>query len=539
VTNEIQTLSLTGNSLSISGANTITLTDTDPTNEIQDISLNGSNLTISGGSTIDLSNVSSGGGGSNTSNPTPTVGASGVKMVKLVEAQCQHDILGTAYIGADDNIWAHGYGNENQYGVPGLTTNSFKPHIEPVNPINGAKKGKWTHVFTTRNALWAITDSGEVFRRGQDLSGAMGNGTSSGNILYLTKMAYFDNNNIKVKYLYISPNSSSANPGTAVFAVSDIGDVYSWGENAVGQLGIGNTTDQQTPLIITTLQGRNIVKMTQSGGGAGGVSVAAISGTGQLYTWGYNAYGQLGTGSTSNFTSPQLITGVNAQDIIMRRWSWGATLLINSAGNVLGAGYNAYGIIGDGTTASKNAFTQTSTIFTNAKEVHMGVGNYTGAVVTTNGDLYVAGYNAHRALGLGLPTTTVLNYTMPSAPFQGMVKKVVTQAWGSYKSIHVLDTLGRIWACGDNLSGQLATGGIHDQDPAGVFVRAMDELSGAVKFVDIQPIGHFRNDYMSMVALTDDGRVMTTGASFYGQSGNGTNNAQGPAHRYYKLIDFN
>jgi alpha-tubulin suppressor-like RCC1 family protein len=66
----------------------------------------------------------------------------------------------------------------------------------------------------------------------------------------------------------------------------------------------------------------------------------------------------------------------------------------------------------------------------------------------------------------------------------------------------------------------------------------MDELSGAVKFVDIQPIGHNNYQYFSMVALTEDGRVMTTGAPYYGQLGNGTNNAQGPWHRYYKLINF-
>ncbi|MCT4582733.1 MAG: hypothetical protein N4A35_15060 [Flavobacteriales bacterium] len=537
VTNEIQNLTLTGNTLSISGANSVTLTDTDPTNELQDISLNGTNLSITSGSTIDLSSIGSG-GNSNTANTTPTVGASGVQMIKLVEAQCQNDILGTAYIGADDNIWAHGHGAQYQYGVPGLTDNSFQPHIEPVDPVNGDRRGKWKHVFTDRNTLWAITDSGEVYRRGQDYNGQLGNGTGAGALLYLTKMAYFENNNIRVKYLYISPTTPNTNEGKAVYALTDNGDVYAWGRNGVGQLGIGNTTDQQTPLIITTLQGRNIVKMTQSGGGGTGVSVAAISATGSLYTWGYNGYGQLGTGSTSNFNSPQFISGITAQDIVMRRWSYGSTLLINAAGNVLGAGYNGLGVIGDGTTTNRNTFTQTSNVFTNAKEVHMGVNNHAAAIVTNSGDLYVAGYNAHYGLGLGTVGTTVTNYTMPSAPFQGMVKKVVLQAWGSYKSIHVLDTLGRIWACGDNVGGQLGTGGTHDADPNGLFARAMDELSGAVKFVDIQPIGHYRNDYMSMVALTEDGRVMTTGAPHYGQLGNGTNNAQGPWHRYYKLINF-
>ncbi len=536
-TNEIQNLSLTGNTLSISGANSVTLTDTDPTNEIQDISLNGTNLSITNGSTVDLSSIG-GGNNSNTANSTPTVGASGVKMLKLVESQCQQDILGTAYIGADDNIWAHGYGAQYQYGVPGTTNNSFKPHIEPVDPVNGGRRGKWKYVFVDRNTLWALTDSGEVYRRGVDYNGQLGNGTGVGDLKYLTKMAYFENNNIKIKYLYISPTTPQTNEGKAVFALADNGDVYAWGRNAVGQLGIGNTADQQSPLIVTTLQGRNIVKMTQSGGGGGGVSVAAISATGQLYTWGYNGYGQLGTGSTSNFNSPQFISGINAQNVVMRRWSYGTTLLINSSGNVLGAGWNGYGIIGDGTTTNRNVFTPTSNVFTNAKEIVMDVDNNAAAVVTNNGNLYVAGYNGNYGLGLGINGSTVTNYVMPSAPFQGKVKKVVIQGWGSYKSIHVLDTLGRIWACGENRGGQLGTGGTHDADPNGLFTRAMDELNGAVKFVDIQPIGHYRYDYFSMVALTEDGRVMTTGAPHYGQSGDGTTTAQGPWRYYYQLINF-
>ena len=278
--------------------------------------------------------------------------------------------------------------------------------------------------------------------------------------------------------------------------------------------------------------------MTQSGGGGTGVSVAAISATGSLYTWGYNGYGQLGTGSTSNFNSPQFISGINAKNIVMRRWSYGTSLLINSTGNVLGAGWNGYGVIGDGTTVNKNTFTPTTTIFNNAKEVHLDVDDHASAIVTNSGDLYVAGYNANYGLGLGVVGTAVTSYVMPVAPFQGMVKKVVIQGWGSYKSIHVLDTLGQIWACGENRSGQLGTGGTHDADPNGLFTRAMDELSGTVKFVDIQPVGHYRYDYFSMVALTEDGRVMTTGAPHYGQLGNGTNNAQGPWHRYYKLINF-
>jgi len=59
-TNEIQDLELSGNTLSISGGNSVELTDqvndsdADPANEIQNLSINGNQLSISGGNTVDL-----------------------------------------------------------------------------------------------------------------------------------------------------------------------------------------------------------------------------------------------------------------------------------------------------------------------------------------------------------------------------------------------------------------------------------------------------------------------------------------------------
>ena len=53
-TNEIQTLSITGNQISISSGNTVTLLDNDVSNEIQDLSLNNDTLFISGSNYVVL-----------------------------------------------------------------------------------------------------------------------------------------------------------------------------------------------------------------------------------------------------------------------------------------------------------------------------------------------------------------------------------------------------------------------------------------------------------------------------------------------------
>lgn len=522
------------------GLNWTSLGDTDRQNLIG-ATLNGNMLQIDiengNPAIVDLSALVTS-GSSNTANTTPVVGSSGVKMAKLVEAQCQNYLTGMAYIGADDNIWSHGYGGDYSYGTPGRTNNALKPVIQVVDPINGPKIGKWKHVFIEPRVLWAITDEGEVFRRGKANNGQLGNGSASTPLPYLTKMSFFETNNIKVKYLYISPTTTYpiTSEGTSVFALTEDGDVYCWGKNNIGQLGIGNIIDQLTPVKITGLDFQFIHKMTQSGGAGSGLSVAALDTLNSIYIWGDNGYGQLGLGSNTDQTSPALVPGITATEIVMRRISYGTTLITTPSGAVMGAGWNGDGALGDGTKSNKNLFTPTTTTFTNAKTLILGANSRASIVVTDDGHLYVAGYNGEYGSGLGTASNAdVTDFVMPIAPFQGMVKKAVFQGYGSYKSIHVLDTLGRIWACGENRGGQLGTGSTHNADPDGLFTRAMDELNGAVKFVDIQGYGHYQYDYYSTVALTEDGRVMTTGAPQYGKTGQDDTSY---FRYYYKLINF-
>ncbi len=511
--------------------------DSDPTNEIElPITASPGQVPTWDGSAWVAQD--GGSGSSNTANTSPIVGYSGVKIVKLVEAQCQNDIVGTAYIGADDNIWSHGWGDDYAYGMPGRTTNALRPVVQVIDRSKGEKRGKWTHVFTTRTTLWAITDDGEVFRRGSPVFGQLGNASTTESLIYLTKMAFFETNNIKVKYLYVAPTANwpSQTEGSAVFALTYDGDVYCWGRNTVGQLGIGNTTDQLTPVKITGLDFQFIHKMTQSGGPGNGVSVAALDTLNSIYTWGYNGFGQLGLGNTTNYSAPALVTGVTATDIVTRRFGAGSIVIVTPNGEVMGTGRNHWGQLADGTLTDKQVFTPTATLLTNAKSVHFDAAGISTAVVTEDGFLYVAGFNQEHGLGIGNSSPAMItDLIMPVAPFQGMVKKAVFQGYAHDGSIHVLDSLGRIWACGENRSGQLGTGFTHNVDPDGLFVQVMDELNGTVKFVDVQPAGHYRYDYFFTIALTEDGRVMTTGAPQFGQTGQGDDNY---FRHYYELIKF-
>ncbi|KAH8398626.1 hypothetical protein KR215_003278, partial [Drosophila sulfurigaster] len=67
------------------------------------------------------------------------------------------------------------------------------------------------------------------------------------------------------------------------------GDVYSWGNGLRGQLGQVTLGVEETPQLIEALAGIKITHIA-----AGGWHSAAISAFGDLYTWGLNSNGQLG-----------------------------------------------------------------------------------------------------------------------------------------------------------------------------------------------------------------------------------------------------
>jgi ubiquitin-protein ligase E3 A len=68
--------------------------------------------------------------------------------------------------------------------------------------------------------------------------------------------------------------------------------VFAWGANGCGQLGVGDTAPRRAPVVVSGLWGLPVVRLA-----AGGCHSAALTAAGALFTWGDNAWGQLGHGS--------------------------------------------------------------------------------------------------------------------------------------------------------------------------------------------------------------------------------------------------
>ena len=200
------------------------------------------------------------------------------------------------------------------------------------------------------------------------------------------------------------PNSSAT-----VGALTESGDVYLWGYNNYGQCGSSAGTNQTTPVKHNGLS--NIDSLTGGGGGQYG-HWAAIDTSGNCYTWGYNGYGQLGHGNTNNSTTATQVApqaGIKvAKAVCAGGGSYGNTYFMLANGRLYACGYNGYGVIGDGSTTDRTSPVLVSTVGLEAGKYVVDIfapgGSYLDATrmaLTENGDVYGWGQNARGSVGVG------------------------------------------------------------------------------------------------------------------------------------------
>lgn len=168
-------------------------------------------------------------------------------------------------------------------------------------------------------------------------------------------------------YINLDENYTKVVSGTNFnIAIRDDGSLWSWGDNAYGQLGLSDNSPRFVP---TRIGSSNNWRDIACGDG----HVLAINNAGSLYSWGYNINGECGLGDNVNKNVPTLVSTLKQYDQSVsltsitidnqKRIACGRnhSFIIGNAGgtnNVLyGTGKNNNSQLGTGDTLSKNFFT--------------------------------------------------------------------------------------------------------------------------------------------------------------------------------------
>ena len=78
--------------------------------------------------------------------------------------------------------------------------------------------------------------------------------------------------------------------------------MFSWGEGDDGKLGHGNRNSLDIPREVDALRCKRLRDIA-----CGSSHSAAITSSGELYTWGLGEYGRLGHGDTNTQLRPKLV----------------------------------------------------------------------------------------------------------------------------------------------------------------------------------------------------------------------------------------
>lgn len=194
-------------------------------------------------------------------------------------------------------------------------------------------------------------------------------------------------------------------------------------------------------------------------------------------------------------------------------------MLLTDDKNVYVFGSNQNGMCGAGVTAGINVdISNMSSKISNtniagkAKDIFSGSGEYGVSYILTDTDqLWAAGYNGEGQLG---QNDLVAKNTF--VKISDNVKTFAKSPYGCYRNTFFIKTDGTIWGCGNNVTRQLNTGNATAQKVP-VQITSVGENFVKIEFSS----GNAAN--ISVIAMTDQGKVYTWGYNGHGACGNGTN----------------
>jgi alpha-tubulin suppressor-like RCC1 family protein len=340
-----------------------------------------------------------------------------------------------------------------------------------------------------------------------------------------------------------SPVIDIAVVGRNYFALLQNKELWAWGQNNVGELGLGHTQKIGHP----TLTATNVDKMfTSATNGSFSIDNGRMfiqKTDGLIYGCGYNGYGALGNGNTTNqlswiSISPALFPANSVRYVWNLGMSYGMTLIETTSNVIYAAGYNGYGQFGNGATVAVNStFTNVTTAWGNSGAITLATGGF-GHSGTAGGTLCIwfasanviklAGYNGYGQLGRGNTTNSTSPVTL--AGYSGIPEQLVVNA-AAAPTFHLRTSTGKVYGWGYNNFNSVGNNGTTSVTSPVLI------MSDCVKILNTDG----NNAHDSSWYLTRHFKRGVAGAYYYsscgwdghGQSGQGTQGRTIPAGTDY------
>ncbi len=421
-----------------------------------------------------------------------TSGVLGGKTLTAVTAGGEHSCA----LASNGKAYCWGRGSTGQLGN-GVTSDARRPvAVDTSGVLNGKTL---VAIDAGTNHTCAVASTGAAYCWGAGAQGQLGNGSTA------TSAAP-----VKVTGTGANLPLDTISAGLGHTCASSNGSIYCWGDNAQGQLGLGDTARRTTPIRVEPLVNWGTVSLT-----TGDAHTCALTHNRYVYCWGSNDSGQLGTGDrTSSLVPVEANSGDIGNDLLDAVVATSnGTCGLGFGGDVYCWGPREVYLPGTGAYATAPTKVTSDPTLLDGKVIRQLTDDAMHTCALTGaGAAYCWGYGAQGQLGLGSRSS---NYrpqpVLTSGALSGVKLRAITA--GEYHTCAVSGA-GKAYCWGAGEAGQIGDSNARSR----IAPRAVD-TSGVLKgktLVDITA-----GDVYTC-AVDTAGAAYCWGAGGQGQLGNGT-----------------
>ncbi|XP_011152046.1 probable E3 ubiquitin-protein ligase HERC4 isoform X1 [Harpegnathos saltator] len=329
-----------------------------------------------------------------------------------------------------DKMFCWGSTIHGELGLGGIEDeNIFTPR-----EVNFEKANEIEQIACGDNYTIAVTKEGQVYSCGNNDHGQLGQEKGRKRLQLISG---------------IDPLAfrKAACGSSHTLVVNEWGQLFSWGSNVEGQLGLDRVSATiREPRMVKTLGTKIIVQIA-----CGLKHSIALTNNGELYAWGSNSDGQLGLGSDTKMElKPKLVHSLAAVPIAFVACGGYHTIVISKSGAVFAWGRNTFGQLGLSDIQNRNVPCQLRTL-RNSRVCYAACGEEFSVFLTMDGGVFTCGAGMYGQLGHGNKTSEIL----PRQIMELMGSTVTQISCGRRHTLALVPSRGRVYAWGLGGAGQL------------------------------------------------------------------------------------